>query len=355
MIRKRLERRVTRMLMDLPTSAQRVLGGPKQDTDGYTLDPKWQLALKLHSLARPSLPTLTPQEARIEYRHIVQTLQGPMPTLPHVEEMNVGGAAGSLRARLYRPNVGNSQNPLLVWFHGGGFTIGDLETTDPAARILAARSKVSVLSVQYRKAPEAPFPAPVEDAIAAWKWANKNASDILQADPNRIGIGGASAGGNLSAVVCQHMIDTEGPKPKFLAMLYALTQRGIQTDSRRTFGDGYGLDTELIQWFMDTYLAALPTEEKIPGQHDPRVSPLVYARLGDMPPMLVATAGFDPLRDEAKMYADAVNGAGGQATYRCFGNQIHGFAQYASSIPSASAAMDYIAKSVARHLTAPGK
>jgi acetyl esterase len=337
-------------MLDLPSGAKRAFAGGVDTADGNTLDPEWQLMLKMHSLARPALQTLSPQEARVEYRHVVQTPQRQLPSLAHVEEMNVGGAAGSLRARFYRPNVSDSKSPLLLWFHGGGFTIGDLETTDPAARFLAAKSRVSVLSVQYRKAPEAPFPAPIEDAVAAWRWAQENAEDVLQADRTRMGVGGASAGGNLSAVVCQNMLDTGGPVPKFLLMLYSLTQHGISTPSRQSLGEGYGLDTPLINWFMDTYLGPLTADQRASCKNNPLVSPLVYERLGDMPPMIVATAGFDPLRDESKLYADAVNSAGGRATYRCFGSQIHGFAQYASAIPSAAAAMEVLAADLATHL-----
>ena len=347
MIRKRLERHLTKALMELPGAAQRALSGPARVAGDHTLDPKWQFALRLHGLARPAMHTMAPADARVELRHIVQALQGPAPTLPHVEEMNVAGAAGSLRARLYRPNVGSAQSPLLVWFHGGGFTIGDLETTDPAARSLAATSRVSVLSVQYRKAPEAPFPGPVEDAIAAWRWAQEHAVESLHADPKRMAVGGASAGANLSAAVCQRMIEDDGPIPNFLMMLYPLTQVGIETPSRREFGTGYGLDTPLMHWFMDTYLETRSATERLAYAKDPRVSPLAFERKAELPKTLVATAGFDPLRDEGKLYADAINAAGGEAEYRCFGSQIHAFAQYGSSIPSAGRAMNTLGEALA--------
>jgi acetyl esterase len=223
-----------------------------------------------------------------------------------------------MRARHYAPERGDGA-PLLVFLHGGGFVFGDLDTHDAPCRVLARHGGMHVLAVEYRLAPEHPFPAAVDDARAALRWAHEHASE-LGADPARVGIGGDSAGANLSAAVTLLATHDGGPAPACQMLVYPAVDRTRPYPSIELFADGFFLTRASIEWFHRQYSGK-------PGIHDrdPRLGPLHAETLAGLPPALVVTAGFDPLRDEGEAYAAALQAAGTTTVLRRFDSLIHGF------------------------------
>ncbi len=227
--------------------------------------------------------------------------------------------AGGVPARVYRAAPGTSRPGLLVWFHGGGWVLGDIDTHDDVCRTLNNRTGHTVLSVDYRLAPEHPFPAGLDDCVQATTWAFENA-DALGIDAARIAVGGDSAGGNLAAVVCQLLSDTA--PIRFQLLVYPVADARAGTPSYTENAEGYFLTAAAMRWFIDQYLA-----DGAGARDDPRVSPLCAepAALAATPPALVITAGFDPLRDEGVCYATRLIDAGVVTTHVHFPGQIHGF------------------------------
>jgi acetyl esterase/lipase len=228
-------------------------------------------------------------------------------------------ADGGLRARHYAPPGSTPQPPLLVYYHGGGFTYGDLDTHDGLCRMLCRHAGVHVLAIDYRLAPEHPFPAAVEDARAALAWAFENAGR-LGASPAAVGVGGDSAGGNLAAVVAQLAARDGGPAPVLQLLIYPVTDLSRRHRSRETFAEGYLLTESEMQWFEDNYLG-----RGREAAADPRVSPLLAEDLTGLAPAIVVTAAFDPLRDEGEAYADALEAAGTTVVRRRYDGFIHAF------------------------------
>jgi acetyl esterase len=245
--------------------------------------------------------------------------------------VTVDGAVGPLDARLYLPEGAPRPGPLVVWFHGGGWVVGDLDSHDPACRFLAHASGVPLLSVAYRLAPEAPFPAAVDDALAAFRWAVHHAAS-LGADPHRVGVAGDSAGGNLAAVVSLLATRDGGPAPAFQALVYPVTDLSRKSESYRRFAVGYFLTEAQMDWYRGHYL-------QDPAQaFDPRVSPLLAEDLTGLPPAYVTVGGFDPLRDETVAYARRLQDAGVPTTLRVHPGLIHAFVNAAGVLPAAAAA-----------------
>jgi len=207
---------------------------------------------------------------------------------------------------------------LLVFFHGGGFVLGDLDTHDTTCRLLCRHADVHVLAVEYRLAPEHPFPAAQEDVMAAYAWACAHARE-LGADAARVAVGGDSAGGNLSAVLCQLAVKNGLPAPALQLLLYPAVDRTVERPSVGLFAEGFFLTRTDIEWFHERYVG--PSLDR----SDPRISPLLCPELSGLPPALVITAGFDPLRDEGEAYAQALQRAGTPVTLRRFDGLIHGF------------------------------
>jgi acetyl esterase len=239
-----------------------------------------------------------------------------------VHELEIEGAAGPLRARHYQPpNVSGSQKPsLLVFFHGGGFVIGDLDTHDEACRMLCRYAGVQVLSVDYRLAPEHPFPAAVDDALAAFRWAAAHASE-LGADAERVAVGGDSAGGNLSAVTAQLAARDGGPAPALQLLIYpAVDLTTARAASGRLFAEGFYLTENDRQWAARHYFSGSERDAT-----DPRASPALADDLSGLAPAVVITGGFDPLRDEGEAYAEALRKAGTRVVLDRAPELIHGF------------------------------
>ncbi len=297
----------------------RLSGKPPVVIDGDTLAPEIQLVLAI--LARrkePPLETMTPADAREARRRLTTVFGGKPLAVRAVQDLEIDAAA-PLRARHYAPPESGGPHPLLVFYHGGGFLYGDLDTHDGVCRILCRHAGAHVLAVDYRLAPEHPFPAAVDDARAALRWAYANAQR-LGADSSRVGVGGDSAGGNLAAVVSQLAARDGGPAPVLQLLIYPVTDFTVRRRSRDLFGDGFLLTDAEMKWFEDQYLGAERAKA-----NDPRASPLLAADLSGLAPAFVVTAAFDPLRDEGEAYADALRAAGTPATLRRFPGFIHGF------------------------------
>lgn len=312
----------------LPARVQLLLaGGSPVRVDGDELDPGVQLAIRALAMqgmrsvsgARPGLPDPDPATVRGEYRRrSIAAYRRPTP-VASVSEREVAGAAAVLRARHYAPADPGGPHPVLVFLHGGGMVIGDLDTHDEACRVLCRHGGMHVVAVDYRLAPEHPFPASVEDALAAFRWVAENAASF-GADPERVGVGGDSAGGNLSAVVSQLAARDGGPAPALQLLIYPKTDFLAATRSQELFAQGFLLTEDDRRWFDGHYLDAVDPA-------DPRVSPTLAANLGGLAPAIVVTAAFDPLRDEGEEYADALAAAGVRVVkYRAPG-MVHGFIQ----------------------------
>jgi acetyl esterase len=334
----RAEQWAVRALDALPPRVQvRLSGRPPVEIAGERLAPEVQLALAMLERRREPRPeTLTPAEARRRRRRLAAVYAGRPAAVGAVEELEIDGAV-PLRARHYSPGELGDSHPLLLYFHGGGFTYGDLETHDGVCRLLCGHAGAHVLAIDYRLAPEHPFPAAIEDARGALHWAWANAGG-LGADPGRVGVGGDSAGGNLAAVAAQLAARDGGPAPVLQLLIYPATDFSRRRRSRELFGDGFLLTNPEMDWFETNYLGAQRTHAS-----DPRASPLLAQDLSGLAPAFVVTAAFDPLRDEAEEYARALGEAGTPVTLRRFPGFIHGFIAAAGVSRSARDAVIEIA------------
>jgi acetyl esterase len=307
----------------VPARAVRLLAGGRSVTiDGNTLDPTLQLVMSgLNAFGMNGLALGDDAVAsRAQMREMCLAFAGPQVHVG-VSEVSIPGPAGQIPARHYRP-VTDEPTPLLVFYHGGGWTIGDLDTHDALCRLTCRDADVHVLSIDYRLAPEHLAPAAVDDAYAAFRWAYEHAAD-LGAIPGKVAVGGDSAGGNLAAVVSQLARDDDasGPNPVLQWLLYPRTDFTAKTRSLTLFAEGFLLTKRDIDWFTDQYLEGSGVDPT-----DPRVSPLLADTLSGLPPALIATAGFDPLRDEGNRYAEALGAAGTPVDLRLLGSLTHGFA-----------------------------
>lgn len=332
----------------LPPGVQRLLFGQPPVLDGQRLAPDIHALLRMAELAGSETFTEDADvgEARAHRRLEAEIVAArPAPPMARVEAIEVAGPAGPLPARLYvPPRAPKAAAPLLVYYHGGGWVIGDLDTHDGPCRFLASQAGIAVLAIDYRLAPEHPFPAAAEDAIAAYSWTAANAAG-LGIDPERIAVGGDSAGANLAAVVCLAR-EAEVP-PAMQLLIYPVTVAGVEMPSRQMFEAGFLLTRGDMDFFENHYLP--------PGANrdDPRVSVLKAGDLGGLPPAYIATAGFDPLRDEGEAYALRMRDAGVRVTLRRHPGLVHTFANLTAICPSARWAMLEIAGAVQKGLAPP--
>jgi acetyl esterase len=325
-----------RAMAHLPDRVKIMLSSsPPVIVDGQQLDPQLQLLRSL-SRRRKVLGLVEPTVAagRARYRRETRAFRGPITKVAAVRDLQIEGTSGPLRARHYAPPDGAAA-PLTVYFHGGGFVIGDLDTHDEPCRMLCRYAGVHVLSVDYRLAPEHPFPAGLEDAAAAFAWAQGNAA-TLGADPARVSIGGDSAGASLSAVV-SHLTSREKP-PLAQLLIYPPTDGTTPRRSYELFGDGYFLSTKDRMAFSRHYV------QEVPQKGDARLSPLLASDLSNLPPALVITAGFDILRDEGDAYAQALASAGTITRTRRYPSLGHGFIHMTGICPAARRAVVDIAR-----------
>ncbi|MEI8302469.1 MAG: alpha/beta hydrolase [Burkholderiales bacterium] len=310
------------------------------------LDPQAKALLQLiEQRGLPAVHQQTPAEARASYRERRFFTQPDAPEMAEVRDLPVPGPAGAVPCRSYRPRGSTPGQvlPGLVYFHGGGFVIGDLDTHDVLCRELSNASGCAVISVDYRMGPEARFPAAVDDCLAVTRWVSANAGS-LGIDRNRLAVGGDSAGGNLAAVVAIGAREAGDTPLAFQLLIYPCTDFRMGSDSHRVNGQGYLLTHDTISYFYGHYLNN--EAERL----DWRGSPLLHANLAGLPPALVLTAGFDPLRDEGLHYADALSAAGNQAQYVCFERQIHGFITMGKVLAEANTAVAFCATALRRAL-----
>lgn len=286
------------------------------------LDPDAALVFKaFQDAGRPAYETLTPDEAREYYRQARLVTNPDPPLLKSVEPLALTAPGGAIPARIYRPRTlreSNGRAPCLVFFHGGGWVIGDLDTHDVVCRKLADEGQLIVMSVDYRRAPEHKFPAAVNDAIAATAWVAGHAEE-LGIDPARLLVGGDSAGGNLAAVVAISARDGNGPAISGQVLIYPATDFAMTHASHREPETSILLTHTVIRWFRDQYL---DNESDVENW---RASPARADTLAGLPPAYVLTAGADPLRDEGEEFAKRLQAAGVAVTYRTFPGQFHGF------------------------------
>jgi acetyl esterase len=299
------------------------------------LHPQAQALLRLiEEKGVPPTHTLSPAQARAAYLLRRSFTQPDPPELASVRALEARGPAGAIPLRSYRP-AGSSADtvlPVLVYYHGGGWVIGDLDTHDVLCRELANQSGCAVVSVDYRLAPEHPFPAAVDDAIAAARWVRANAA-ALKVDPGRLAVGGDSAGGNLAAVVALAARDAGDLPIAFQLLIYPATDQRRGWPSHTSNGQGYLLTQDSIAYFHDLYLPDAGADV------DWRASPLLHPDHHGLPPAFVLTAGYDPLRDEGLQYAHALSAAGNRAALVNFERQVHGFILMGRVIDEANVAV----------------
>jgi len=292
----------------------------------------------------PPTHTLFVEDARRFYRERRFFTQPDAPEVAHVDNLLTDGG---IRLRLYKPlaPVTSGALPALVYYHGGGWTIGDLDTHDTLCRQLANGSGCAIVAVDYRLGPEHHFPAAVEDSTAALRWVHAHAA-ALGLDASRLAVGGDSAGGNLAAVAAIDARDRGGPRLAFQLLIYPATDMRCIAASHATNGQGYLLTSDTVRYFHDHYI------DDRRHDLDWRASPLLHPDLSGLPPAFVLTAGLDPLRDEGLYYAQRLSEAGNRAASICFDRQIHGFITMGRVIDEAGVAVNLCAAQLRAELSA---
>ncbi len=304
------------------------------------LDPDAERVLELVRLSgRPPFEEVSPEEAR-EFFLGARKLFSPEPE-PIAEVRDVAPPRAPVPLRLYRPREGVL--PALVFFHGGGWVVGNLDGYEWLCRHLANAAECAVVSIDYRLAPEHKFPAAVDDAWAATRFVDEEAA-TFGIDRERLAVGGDSAGGNLAAAVSLIARDQEAPKLRFQLLIYPALDLGMKQDSVRRFAEGYLLTRATMSWFIDHYLRSAGDAE------DPRASPLFASNLEGLPPAYVLTAGFDPLQDEGDAYVRRLAAHGVAVRHRHYEGQIHGFVTMGKVIRAAGPALDEAAAALASAL-----
>ncbi|MCP5181422.1 MAG: alpha/beta hydrolase [Pseudomonadales bacterium] len=294
----------------------------------------------LRTLGAPDFADLTPEAAR-------GLSMAPPPAVPtpvgNVENRQIPGRAGDIPLRIYSPAGSTSATGALLFFHGGGWVIGSLDSHDETCRLLCSGSGLKVVSVDYRLAPETRFPGAVEDCYDATQWVASHAA-ALGIDASRIAVGGDSAGGNLAAGVALMARDQQGPAIAFQLLIYPVTDARFDTASYIANAEGYLLSRRAMQWFWNHYV---PREEE---RTNPYASPLRAASLADLPPALVLTAEFDPLRDEGEAYAAALRKAGVAVQATRYDGVVHGFFGMPANVAKARAAIDQATRALRNQL-----
>ncbi|MGE0225889.1 MAG: alpha/beta hydrolase [Acetobacteraceae bacterium] len=314
------------------------------------LDPDAQLVLDMiRTAGRPPFEQLSPDEARQAYMNSRRILQPTPEEVGESRDTVAPGPLGDIRVRLYRP-AGSAEAdvlPALVYYHGGGWLLGDLDSHDVVCRRFANAAKCRVVSVDYRMAPEHKFPAAVDDCAAATRWAVENAA-ILGIDPTRIAVGGDSAGGNLAAVMALMARDGTVPAVAFQLLIYPATDMMMTSVSSQTVRDGVPLTSSTMRWFIDHYICGTGDER------DWRASPLRAADLSGTAQALVLTCSYDPLRDEGIAYAQRLEREGVRVVHLHYSDQAHGFMSMGRIIRAADQAIDMMAAALRKALHPPG-
>jgi acetyl esterase len=297
------------------------------------LDP--QCAELVDAAARAGTPFTAPgvDAVRRGYAATIAAFAYDPGPLRAVEAQTFDGPGGPLRVRVYRPHSALPTLPGLLYLHGGGWAAGDLDSHDHLCRHLAFAGDVAVAALDYRLAPEHPFPAALEDTVAAWHWL-RGAARGLGLDPERLAVGGDSAGGNLAAALTLHLRDHGSPPPRFQLLIYPAVDFSADNASLRENATGYLLTRDALEMFTGWYLG----DDAL--RRDPRASPLLAANHAGLPPALIQTAEFDPLRDEGAAYAERLRAAGVAVDHRLYAGMLHGFARMGGKIDQGKRALD---------------
>jgi acetyl esterase len=318
--RIRAQAAVVSGLFGLPKPVRRLLAGPPLRIDGQELALDAQLAIRLKNRSGSDVFAGPVEEARARYDGLPRIIGYESPVPLAVREVVIPAGHGNIPATLYTPADLPEPSGLLVYFHGGGFSVGSRVSHDPVASYLASHADVRVLSVEYRRAPEHRFPAAVDDVITAFEYAHRQAIH-LGADPDRIAVGGDSAGGNLAAVTAQQAVRRGGAVPAFQLLMYPPMDLSTRRPSRDLFAECSTFTERNFQWVMANYIPA-GTDLR-----DPRLSPL-HGDVTDLPPAYIASAGFDPLRDEGEAYADKLRAGGIPVTLSRQADLPHGYLNF---------------------------
>ena len=336
-IGERLQLALLRAIGRLPARVQTWLGGGRVTVDGESLDPVVQIVRVVHRRRNPyGLAEPTPEVARQRFRHETLAFRGPVTPVGAVRDFTIPGGAGPLGVRHYAPDSPDAQ-PLVVYLHGGGWVIGDLDTHDEPCRILCAHARVHIVSVAYRLAPEHPFPDALDDTRAALRWAQAHAVS-LGARADAVSIGGDSAGANLATVIAAEAARA-GTPPVAQLLVYPPTDSLTPRPSQSLFGFGYFLSRVDREEFSRHYLGGTGATGA-----DPRVSPLLDRDLAGRPPAFIVTAGFDLLRDEGEAYATALAAAGTPVQLERAAAFGHGFIHMTGVSPAARETMERLGR-----------
>ena len=342
-ILRAMRKLLVRTLLSLPGSWLVALsGGTPVTIEGRTLDARLQF-LSAMAKRQPSMATLSPAEARKAAAEGLALLDGEPAHDVDIEDFHIPGPNdNTMRARAYKPRLPNRLVPTLVYFHMVVCVIGDLETCHVFCSLIALRAGCLVISVDYRLAPEHKFPAAVDDALAAFRWVRENAR-TLGGNPARVAVGGDSAGGYLSAVIAQELKRSNEKPPVLQMLIYPAVDWLSDTASMKSFGDAYPLTTPVMDYFRDHYFKA-PEE----AAKDLKASPGLCNDLSGLPPALIYTAGFDPLVDQGRDYAEALKVAGVPVIYRCYDHLSHAFTAMSGAVPAAKLALIEIIEDLRR-------
>ncbi len=341
---------LARAIFRLPAPLLARVAGRMPEVPGQALDLKLGFLLRATAALRlDTIEHLSPGAARARSGRSLRLLAGRRPAGVSVQERTMPGPGGPLQLRIYTPGQVVRPAPAILYLHGGGFVIGDLDTHDAPCAYLAHESGCVVVSLAYRLAPEHRFPAAVDDALAGFRWLADHA-DALGLDPARLAVGGDSAGGNLAAVIAQLATrEAWTARPCFQLLIYPATDMRREHASHREFASGYVLNATLLDWFLGHYLRSDA------DLTDPRASPLLAPDLHGLPPAYVAVAGFDPLRDEGRAYAERLRAAGVAVQLDCHDALVHGFISLGDGIAAAAAALTTAARALRAALVpAPG-
>lgn len=328
-----IQRFSLQFLLSLPENWKlKLAGGEPIIIDGNQLDLDMQLICQLAKF-NPDPSNYPPPIAREKFNTSIRSLMKGNIPVAKVETTVIGTKEDAIKIRIYNPDPSLDNQPTLVYFHGGGFVIGDLEMVDDVCRYIAYHTPCMVFSVNYRLAPEYPFPIPPQDCFRAYEWIRENGYR-LGASPDNMAVAGDSAGGNLSLAVTLLCKEKGIPLPKFQGLIYPVTDLAQEHASYEKFAEGFLLTRKMMNWFKGHYIT------KISDLQNPLVSPLYISNFSDYPPTYISTAGFDPLRDEGRALVGKLKKDKVRVVHSEFSSLIHGYFTMGSMVRSARIAVD---------------